>query len=210
MTQPYIIGITGGSGSGKTHFLKHLMRAFNDDEVCLISQDNYYRPREIQPSDAKGIKNFDLPESIDYEQYTRDILSLREGKTVEKQEYTFNNPHASPKTLIFKPRPVLVVEGLFVFYFSDIARLLDLKIFIEAKDHIKIKRRIIRDNLERGYDLDDVLYRYEHHVMPAYERFISPYKSEADFIIPNDRNFDTALEVIVNFLKQKIQHADGQ
>ena len=99
---------------------------------------------------------------------------------------------------------MIVVEGIFVLYFSIISDLLDLKIFIEAKDHIKLKRRIIRDKMERGYDLDDVLYRYEKHVIPTYEKYIAPYKHNSDVIIPNNSNFNTALNVMVTFLKSRV------
>ncbi len=204
MNHPFLIGVSGGSGSGKTYFLNKLMYAFGEDTICLISQDNYYRDRDLQPTDENGIKNFDTPESIDNQQFVRDIMQLRNGYEVHRKEYTFNNPAIIPKMLVFKPRPVIIVEGLFVFYFPEISRLIDLKVFIEAKDHIKIKRRILRDNVERGYDLDDVLYRYEHHVMPAYEKYISPLKNEVDMIIPNNQSPDRALDVIIGFLRNKL------
>jgi uridine kinase len=100
-----------------------------------------------------------------------------------------------------------VVEGLFVFYYAQIAKLLDLKIFVDASDVVKIRRRIIRDNMERGCDLDDVLYRYEHHVLPSYEKYINPTKSNVDFIIPNhydNTGMEKALEVILAYLKAKL------
>lgn len=204
MKTPFIIGITGGSGSGKTRFLKSLLNHFSKKEVCLISQDNYYKERAEQPIDSKGVQNFDLPESIDFEAYKDDIISLREGKTVERAEYTFNNPNVEPGKIEMNSAPVIVVEGIFVLYYKDIADMLDLKVFIDAKDHIKLKRRIIRDERERGYDLDDVLYRYEHHVMPTYDKYIKPYKSDADLIIPNHTDFKEALDVLSSFIKSKL------
>lgn len=204
--RPYMVGITGGSGSGKTYFLHKLIEQFSKDEVCLISQDNYYKPRQEQHLDDNGIHNFDLPEAIDYLQFIKDIEALHNGETIYREEYTFNNPNKVPKMLEFRPLPIIVVEGLFVLYFPDIVSHLDLKIFIEAKPHIKIKRRILRDNVERGYDLDDVLYRYEHHVMPTYSQFIEPNKDDADFVIPNNQgNMDTALHVLQSFLKEKVK-----
>jgi uridine kinase len=202
--KPYIIGITGGSASGKTLFLKSLLNSFAENEICLISQDNYYKPRAEQPVDNNGIHNFDTPFSIDFEQYCADIRSLRSGKTVIKKEYTFNNPNIVPKTLVFQPSPIIVVEGIFVFYFPEVASLLDLKVFIDAKEHIKLRRRIIRDKDERGYDLDDVLYRYENHVAPTYEKYIKPFMGDADIVIPNNNKFDAGLDVLVAFLKNKI------
>jgi uridine kinase len=204
----FIIGITGGSGSGKTLFLNRLLDNFTEQEVCLISQDTYYRERDAQPVDEQGVKNFDLPESIDFEEYKRDILALKQGKEVTRQEYTYNNPEAEPKLIVSKPAPIIVVEGLFVLYFKEIADLLDLKVFIDAKDSIKLKRRIIRDERERGYDLEDVLYRYENHVMPTYEEYIRPHKKHADLVIPNHKHFERAQEVLTSFMRAKISAAN--
>lgn len=203
MKKPFIVGITGGSASGKTLFLERLLSSFEPEEVCLISQDNYYKPRHLQPVDAQGVYNFDTPHSIDFEQYASDIRKIQDGETVYREEYTFNNAAKTPKTLTFSSAPVVVVEGIFVLYYPELTDLLDLKIFIDAKDHIKLKRRIIRDKVERGYDLDDVLYRYEMHVMPTYEKYIKPFKNEADLIVPNNSNFDMALDVIRTYLRAK-------
>lgn len=204
MKKPFIVGITGGSASGKTYFLNSLMGAFSEDEICLISQDHYYRARTEVPVDENGVHNFDLPSAINHRTYAEHIIELREGRTVQKLEYTFNNPNIIPQMLNFRPTPIIVVEGIFVFYFKEIAELLDLKIFIDAKEHIKLKRRIIRDQVERGYDLTDVLYRWENHVFPTYEQFIKPSKADADLIIPNNRYFHRGLEVVKAFLKSKL------
>ncbi len=201
MKKPFTIGITGGSGSGKTFFLQGLASRFSPDELCLISQDNYYKARDQQPVDENGIKNFDLPGSIDRETFRADLVKLKAGQEILKKEYTFNNPSSEPRLLTFKPTPILVVEGLFVQYFEEIAREIDLKIFVEAKDHVKLGRRIRRDQVERGYDLDDVLYRYQYHVMPVYEAMIEPLKYQADLIIPNNQHFNNALDVLVGYLK---------
>ncbi len=206
MTKPYIIGITGGSASGKTLFLNTLLKSIPNKEICLISQDNYYRARELQPIDDMGIKNFDTPNSIDYEQFAHDIRELLAGRTVSKLEYAFNNPEAKPEVLTFSPAPIIVVEGIFVFYYPEVASLLDLKIFIDAKEYIKLSRRIIRDRDERGYDLEDVLYRYDRHVAPTYEKYIAPFKSDADLVIPNNNHFKNAMDVLVVYLNNKLKN----
>lgn len=208
MKTPYTIGITGGSGSGKTFFIKNLESRFNENELCLISQDHYYHPRETQQEDERGIKNFDLPESIDSKQFLEDILLLKKGQILRKKEYTFNNPNATPKVLEFKPAPIIIIEGLFVQYFPEIEKELDLKIFIEAKDYLKLSRRIRRDNEERGYDLDDVLYRYQNHVMPIYESLISPLKHRADIVIPNNNHFNRALDMLTLAIRAKLAGID--
>ncbi|BDD08134.1 uridine kinase [Fulvitalea axinellae] len=204
METPYFVGITGGSASGKTRFLNQLMAYFGEDDVTLISQDNYYKPRHLQPVDENGVHNFDKPESIDFDAFMDDIDKLKNGETAEREEYMFNNPNATPRMLSFKPAPIVIVEGLFVFYDDKISASLDTKVYIDAQEHIKLKRRIIRDNAERGYDLDDVLYRYERHVMPTYERYIKPTKYEADIVVPNNTDFKGGLEILVGFMRTKL------
>ncbi|OZI08377.1 uridine kinase [Siphonobacter sp. BAB-5385] len=202
--KPFIVGITGGSASGKTLFLKSLLAAFPQEQITLISQDNYYRPRHEIPLDRHGVHNFDLPESIDFQQYAQHIHDLREGKLVQKLEYTFNNPEIVPALLTFQPSPIIVVEGIFVFYFEEIANMLDLKVFIDAKNKVKLNRRIRRDAEERGYDINDVLYRWEHHVKPTYQKYIKPFRAQADIVIPNNEHFEKGLDLLVHYLRMLI------
>lgn len=201
----YTVGITGGSGSGKTFFISELSKRFANDELCLISQDHYYKNHDRQIIDESGVTNYDIPEAIDIDEFYSDIQKLKRGETLQRMEYTFNNPSATASVLRFKPAPILVVEGLFIQHFPHIEKELDLKIFIEAKDHLKLTRRIRRDNDERGYDLDDVLYRYQHHVMPVYESLIEPLKHKADLVIPNNHHFGRALDIISYGLKAKLK-----
>ena len=204
MQKPFLIGITGGSGSGKTTFIKALRRDFRQDELCIISQDDFYRPRDEQEPDDAGVKNFDLPRSIDKKAFLRDIEALVAGQLVTRPEYTFNNEKATPGTLTFHPAPVIIVEGIFVFHFKKIRNLLNLKIFLHTKENLKVIRRIKRDQVERNYPIEDVLYRYEHHVLPTFERYIQPYMDEADLIINNNKSFDLGLEVIRGFIRQRL------
>ena len=206
MSKSFVIGITGGSGSGKTAFVQQLASHFNEDDICKISQDNYYIEREKQPIDENGVENYDSIHSIDYEQLANDLFQLKGGESITRKEYTFNNPSRTgeARVLTFTPAPIVIVEGLFVLYHQQVVDLLDLKVFVDARDHIKLKRRIIRDKEERGYDLDDVLYRYEKHAMPTYDRFIKPLKEEADLVVPNNEHFDMAAEVLAGFLHAKL------
>ena len=202
--KPYIVGITGGSASGKTSFLKGLLSAFDPNDVCLISQDNYYRDLSEIAVDDQGIHNFDLPETIDHHLYAQHIHQLSEGKVVVQKEYVFNNPTAEPRMLTFNPAPIIVVEGIFVFHFRELADQMDLKVFIDAKNSIKLERRVKRDAEERGYDLDDVMYRWKYHVKPTYRQFIKPYRAEADLVIPNNVHYQKGLDVLTAFLKTRI------
>jgi uridine kinase len=204
MEKPYIIGITGGTGSGKSRFLSAIISAFDGRDVTCLSQDDYYRPREHQLVDKNGEYNFDRPESIDYEHFAADLKTLSAGKAIEKEEYTFNNPDKKPKLIVRKAAPVILVEGIFIFHYQKIRELIDLKVFIDAKEHIKLKRRLKRDREERGYDANDVLYKYENHIMPSYQKYIYPYKEGADLVIPNNTDFDQALAVLKAFIQSKI------
>lgn len=205
--QPFLIGITGGSGSGKSTFIRRIREQFSRDQVCIVSMDDYYLPREEQHEDTQGEKNFDLPKSFDKKAFRRDLQLLMDGATVEKQEYVFNNENATPKTLVFKSAPIIIVEGLFVFHYKKIAPMFQLKVFISAKENLKVIRRIYRDRVERNYPLEDVLYKYEHHVLPSFEKYIEPYQEEADIVINNNRNFEQGLDVITGFISSKLQKA---
>ncbi len=200
-----LIGISGGSGSGKTSFIKDLKASFTEKEICFLSQDDYYIPREDQKIDENGIRNFDLPESIDQESFVEDILRIKNGEQIQRKEYVFNNELAVPKMLTFSPAPIIIVEGLFVFSYKRLWDLLELKILIDTKENIKVIRRIKRDGIERNYPLDDVLYRYEHHVLPSYEKHIQPFKNEVDLVINNNDNYNNGLAVVVAFLKSQLK-----
>ncbi|WMJ72837.1 uridine kinase [Cytophagaceae bacterium ABcell3] len=202
--KPYLVGITGGSASGKTLLLQKLLSAFEENEICLVSQDNYYKDQSLQPLDDNGIPNYDQPESIDQEKFKEDLKKIKSGASIEIKEYTFNNPNREACTVTCKPAPIIIAEGIFIFYYEALAKQFDLKIFLDAQEHIKLKRRIARDQKERGYNVEDVLYRYEHHVSPTYKKYIEPFKEEADLIIPNNKHLDKALEVLIAFLKHKI------
>ncbi len=199
--QPFLVGITGGSGSGKTSFINRIREALPPESLCVISQDDYYRPIEEQKKDRNGVVNFDRPKSIDKKAFSRDIQRLVDGEVVNRPEYTFNNRDADPKMLTFRPAPIIIVEGLFVFYYKSVNAQLDLRVFLQAKENLKVIRRIKRDRVERNYPLEDVLYRYENHVLPTFEKYIKPYVDEADIVINNNTNFDRGIEVLIGYLQ---------
>ncbi|MBK9152543.1 MAG: uridine kinase [Saprospiraceae bacterium] len=201
----YIIGISGGSGSGKTSFIKDLKQYFGEADVCFLSQDDYYKPRDKQAEDENGIKNFDLPDSIEQDEFYFDLVKLTNGMIVERLEYTFNNEHKEEKLLTFRPAPIIIVEGLFVFQNQRVFELLDLKILIHATDTQKIIRRIKRDRVERNYPLEDVLYRYEHHVLPSFEAYIMPFFNKVDIVINNNKSYQTGKEMVIAYLEKKLK-----
>jgi len=205
MDRPIIIGISGGSGSGKSCFVRSLDELFDKDQISIVSMDNYYFPRETQKVDDEGKRNFDLPDSIDSKSFYKDLQSLIHGKPVEKEEYVFNNPNKTAAKLNFNPAPVIIVEGLFIFHYKKIANLLDYKVFMNAADDLKVIRRIKRDGLERNYPLDDVLYRYDKHVSPAYRAYIEPYIEDADIIINNFESYTKGLNIVSGFISSLLK-----
>ncbi|WP_316737663.1 uridine kinase [Pedobacter aquatilis] len=192
--KPFIIGIAGGSGSGKTFFLNCFLHHFKQDEVTLVSQDDYYIPAGEMTQEENKLYNFDLPSTIDSEQFLKDIKQLMNGEVVYKKEYNFNNPLAVVKILEIKSAPIIIVEGLFILHFKEIAALLDHMIFIDADEQVALDRRIKRDGLERGYPEDDVLYKWHNHVLPAYKEYLLPYKNTCHKIVLN--NTDEPEEII--------------
>ncbi|MBK8736855.1 MAG: uridine kinase [Saprospiraceae bacterium] len=201
-----LIGVTGGSGAGKTEFIKQLRTRFKESELALISADNYYLPRETLAKDERGVINFDLPETIDHIAFVEDLKLLKQNKTVRRKEYTFNNEKATAKEIVLSSATVYIVEGLFILHEEKVRELLDLIILIDADDVKKISRRIIRDQTERNYPLEDVLYRYNNHVAPAYQKFILPYLENIDIIINNNHHFGKALEVISAYIKNLVDN----
>lgn len=201
LNSTYLVGIAGGSASGKTSILSALLDNFNPNEVSFVSQDNYYLDRDMQARDEKGEVNFDLPTAVDRNGLCRDVEDLLSGKEVQRKEYTFNNPKATAKTIVVKPARILIVEGLFVFHFSELAQRLDLRVYIDARDDVKLLRRLRRDELERGYSESDVRYRWENHVRPCYQTFLRPYRDHCDIILANNHSYIKGLSVLVNHLK---------
>lgn len=202
---PYIIGIAGGSGSGKTTFIEEIRTQFPKKKLCILSMDEYYRPREEQEKDDQGIVNFDKPKSIDKKALIRDLKILMAGSPISIPKYTFNNKNEQPTLLKFQPAPIIIVEGLFVFHYKQLRKMLDLKVYFHAKENLKVIRRIKRDQIDRNYPIEDVLYRYENHVLPAYEKYIKPYIEKADIVVNNNVNFNKGFEVVCGFLNWKLE-----
>jgi uridine kinase len=206
MNKPFIIGIAGGSGSGKTFFLKCFLEHFTEAEVCLLSQDDYYIPvAHNMTKEENKLYNFDLPATVDHEHFEEDIASLISGKAILKKEYTFNNPDIVPKMLEIKPAPIMLVEGLFILHFKKISEVLDLKIFIEADYDVALQRRLKRDLAERGYSHDDVMYKWLNHVIPAYEEYLLPYKDECDQVVTNNTHVAEDIICITEAISKELR-----
>ncbi|MFC4210446.1 uridine kinase [Pedobacter lithocola] len=205
--KPFIIGIAGGSGSGKTFFLNCFLHHFKQDEVTLVSQDDYYIPAGDMTQEENKLFNFDLPSTIDSQQFLKDIKQLLDGEVVYKKEYNFNNPLAVVKILEIKSAPIIIVEGLFILHFKEIAALLDHMIFVDADEQVALDRRVKRDGLERGYPEEDVLYKWHNHVLPAYKEYLLPYKDICHKIVTNNTNEPDEIIAITEDISNNLRNS---
>ena len=204
--KPFVIGIAGGSGSGKTFFLNCFLHHFKQDEVTLVSQDDYYIPAGDMTQEENKLYNFDLPSTIDSEQFLKDIKQLLNGEVVYKKEYSFNNPLAVVKILEIKSAPIIIVEGLFILHFQEIAALLDHTIFVDADEQVALDRRVKRDGLERGYPEEDVIYKWHNHVVPAYKEYLLPYRDNCDKVVMNNTNESDELIAITEDISNDLRN----
>lgn len=203
MKKPYIVGVAGGSASGKTSFIQDLRTIFTPNQLSIVSQDNYYLPKEDQMVDENGHINFDLPESINRAKFFKDMMTLAEGNSISFKEYTFNIDPDQALDITVEPSPIIIMEGLFVFHYKEIRDLLDLRVYIDVRESIKLERRLIRDKNERGYPEEDIKYQWENHVVPSYKKYLRPYRDDAHIIITNNHHYTKGLEVLVDHLKKK-------
>ena len=183
-----IIGICGGSGSGKTTLLRRLCNEYRSLNPSVFSLDNYYLPIEMQQKDSNGIVNFDLPSALDRNKIIEDLNSLISGSPIKVKEYNFNSPPHINKYIDIDPSDLIIVEGLFLFYYSEIKRHLDMSVYVTVDSDVQLKRRINRDQSQRGYSIDDIIYQWENHVNPCHSQYIEPYKNDADYFFRNDSN----------------------
>ncbi|MCB9182315.1 MAG: uridine kinase [Flavobacteriales bacterium] len=197
----YLVGVAGGSGSGKTSLVRSLRASLPATLTCVVSQDDYYLPKEMQALDANGQVNFDLPTAVDLDGLERDLRSLIQGSPIMRTEYTFNQEGREPRMVEMHPAPVVLVEGLFVLHHQPIRDLFDLKVFIDASEASQLERRLKRDAMERGYGADEVMYQWEHHVLPAYRSYLLPYRHLCDLHVVNELGFDRAVRVLGDHLR---------
>ncbi len=202
--KPYLVGIMGGSASGKTSLLRDLLAKLPVGACAVVSQDNYYRPIHEQERDANGQPNFDLPTSIDHVRFHDDLGKLLRGEAISKTEYTYNRRDRQGRLITIEPAPLVILEGLFLFHYDEIRTLCDLRVFVEAHKDVCKQRRLQRDMHERGYPADHVEYQWEQHVLPAYRQFILPYRDDAHIIVANHVNYAKGLEVVADHVLAKL------
>jgi uridine kinase len=202
-----IIGIYGGTGSGKTTIVNMIASHFSSNDIEIISQDSYYKDNSDISYEDRCKLNFDHPDAIDFNLLYKHLKKLRKGETVEQPIYDFKIHNRLKKTIQIKPKKILILEGILIMCHAEIRSIFDLKIFINANSKTRMERRIKRDIVERGRSRDEVLKRYIETLKPMHEKFIEPSKIYANYIIENQfnnkLNIDELLEKMKLYLDEK-------
>ncbi len=203
-----ILGIAGGTGSGKTTVVDQILNELPAEEVTIISQDSYYRQND-ELSYAERCKiNFDHPNAIDFELLVEHLKELRAGRPIEQPVYSFVTHNRIQDKLMTFPKRVIIVEGILIFADKKLRDLLDIKVFVHADSDERLIRRLKRDIRERGRDLNEVLDRYQSTLKPMHQEFIEPTKSYADIIIPNDKYNTVAIEIVRTVINERLIRND--
>jgi uridine kinase len=199
-----IIGIAGGSGSGKTTVVRAIANQLKEN-VVVIPQDSYYKDLSHASEEEKRTHNFDHPDSVDFELLHEQLQELKEGKTVEQPIYSYLTcGRSKDETLTVKPADIIIVEGILIFTDHKLRELMDIKIFVDADDDDRVMRVISRDIAERGKTVDWVIERYTNTVKPMYHQFIEPSKRYADVIIPQGGHNQVAIDMISATIEKAI------
>ena len=199
-----IIGIAGGTGSGKTTVVNQILKHLPTDEVCVISQDSYYKATNNLSYDERTKINFDHPRAIDFDLIIEHLIDLKAGKTINQPVYSFVTHNRTKDVIITHPKKVIIVEGILIFNSKALRDLFDIKIFVHADTDERLIRRVRRDISERGRDIDEVLTRYQTTLKPMHQQFIEPTKNYADMIIPNDRFNTVAIDIVRSVINERL------
>ena len=199
-----IIGIAGGTGSGKTTVVHQIMNELPHTEVGIISQDSYYKASTVESYEERSKTNFDHPRAIDFDLLVQHLKELKEGKNINQPVYSFAIHNRTDDTILTHPRKVMIVEGILILSNPELRELFDIKIFVHADSDERLIRRLKRDIAERGRDMDEVLNRYQNTLKPMHQQFIETTKAFADIIIPNDKYNTVAIDVVRAVINQRI------
>lgn len=204
MKQPIIIGIAGGTGSGKTTLSNRIVSAFRDD-VMILCHDSYYKPNDDLPLEERVLLNYDHPNAFDTQLMIEDLKKLKRRDSIDCPVYSFVLHTRTKETIHMIPKDVIVVEGIMIFDNKELRDMMDMKIFVDTDADLRLIRRLLRDVKERGRDLDSVVRQYTSTVKPMHEEFVEPSKKYADVIVPEGGYNRVALEMIVNRVEAIIQ-----
>ncbi len=199
-----IIGICGGTGSGKTTIARAIVETVGAERVVLVEQDSYYRNLSDMPLDERHQANFDHPDSIDSDMLVNHIKRLKQGQTVEMPLYDFVTHTRSDKIEMIEPKAVVIVEGILIFSEPRVLDLLDVRVFVDTPDDVRLMRRLRRDITERGRTFERTMEQYERTIRPMHFEFVEPSKRHADIIIPEGSNTGITVEFLCSMVREKV------
>ena len=191
-----VIGIAGGTGSGKTTITRRLIQAFGE-EVSVVHHDNYYKAHHEMPFEERAKLNYDHPNAFDTDLMLRHIRQLKQGKSIQCPVYDYSIHDRTDKTVLIRPTRVIIVEGILIYESLELCKEMDIKIYVDTDADVRILRRIVRDVRDRGRSLDSVIDQYLNTVKPMHEQFVEPSKRRADVIIPQGGHNQVALEMVI-------------
>ena len=201
-----VIGIAGGSGSGKTTVVRAITQNLKGESVVTIPLDSYYKDSSDLTDEEKRVHNFDHPDAIDWELICQQLRELKHGKSIEQPVYSYIScSRSKTETVHVDPADVIIIEGILVFTCPELRDQMDIKIFVDADDDDRLMRVMTRDIVERGKDVRWVIERYERTVKPMYLQFIEPSKRYADIIIPQGGHNKVAIDVIINTIRKELK-----
>lgn len=200
----FVIGIAGGTGSGKTTVVKKIRRQLDRDQVSFLAQDSYYKDNGHLPVKERQLINFDHPDSIEFDLLTDHIRHLKNGEAVDQPTYSYLTCTRQEEVIPVVPRPVIIIEGILIYTYKPLVELIDIKVFVDADADDRLSRVIQRDMSERGRTAEIVLERYEKTVKPMHLQFIEPSKRYADIIVPQGGMNDVAIGILLNTIEKKL------
>lgn len=200
-----IIGIAGGTGSGKSTLTARLREHFGEHEVSVINHDSYYKRHDELPYEERCKLNYDHPDSFDTELLVEHLKALRRGESVQVPVYDYTIHNRSDETVTVSPAPVIIVEGILIFDSAELCNMMDLKVFVDTDADVRILRRIVRDVKSRGRTLDSVVTQYLTTVKPMHEQFVEPSKRKADLIVPEGGRNEVALDMLIKWVSNHLQ-----
>lgn len=199
-----VIGIAGGTGSGKTTVVRKIVESFCDGEVAVIPQDSYYRDSSHLPLEERLKLNFDEPAAIEWELLVEQLQQLKAGKAIEQPTYSYLTCTRQPETIHVEPRDIVIVEGILILCDPALRNMLDMKIFVDADSDERLIRVINRDIIERGRTVEMVIERYERILRPMHLQHIEPTKRYADLIIPQGGHNQVAIDMMKDYISHKL------
>ena len=203
-----ILGICGGTGSGKTTVAERLAQALGPDRAILLAQDAYYKDNGHLAFDERVRQNFDHPNAVDFDLLIRQVDALRCNQPVQQPSYDFAAHVRREKTTRVDPKAIVIVEGILIFQNSGLRSLFDLKIFVDTDADVRFIRRLRRDIRDRGRSLDSVVQQYLETVRPMHQEFVEPSRRFADIVIPDGGKNDAAMELLIEWLATKVQRCE--